>query len=451
MSTKHNIYQVIHSGEHIHTHQMNNSEDTTALEMISKRHQYSQVKKLTFSNTSGQVALWGEKNILPQIREALIQDNNIVGELIKTRRDLLLGAGIKYFKKIQQDNQIIEQEVLPPPVISDWVDKVDLDEVLECAAGEYIKHGNLFYELTIDKGGMSISNLWAKPCVNIRAAAQDKSGKIPGFYYSTQWLKSNSAEDKVDAQFIPTYGQPSKGKAMIHTGDKLMTDGYYFIPAWWGGRHWVATANRIPKFHQANLDNGYVIRYHIKIPHDYFLDKAVYDKAQGTDKDDVLQASADKERAFVDKMNGFLAGAKNSGRAVYTKYMVRMEKEHPGIKIEPLSVDMKDEALLKLYDKSNDANISGQGVHPVLASIQTQGKLSSGSDIRNALLLHIATKLPVPRKNILKVLDVVKKRNGWPDDICFGFKDKLITTLDVDKSGTQSPTDLDPGAEPSGE
>ncbi|MEO7176717.1 MAG: hypothetical protein ABIV51_12450, partial [Saprospiraceae bacterium] len=92
---------------------------------------------------------------------------------------------------------------------------------------------------------------------------------------------------------------------------------------------------------------------------------------------------------------------------------------------------------LKLYDKSNQANISGQGIHPVLANIETAGKLSSGSEIRNALIMYITIKAPNPRAILLKPFELVKKLDKWDADIFLGFKDVEMTTLDENPKGSQ--------------
>jgi hypothetical protein len=141
----------------------------------------------------------------------------------------------------------------------------------------------------------------------------------------------------------------------------------------------------------------------------------------------------------MDDVNTFLAGIANAGRTLFTKYELdkSLGKEYPGIKIMPLSYDMKDEALLKLFERSNTANTSAQGLHPSLAGIETAGKLSSGTEIRNAFLIWLIINAPLPRRNILSPLELVKRENNWPRDIYFGIRDYEMTTLSNDASGMQ--------------
>ena len=238
----------------------------------------------------------------------------------------------------------------------------------------------------------------------------------------------------------PAYqGEVAKQKKFVlHTGDSLLTDEYYFIPTWWGGKTWVSLANIIPVYHINNLGHGYNIRYHVEIPKDYFADTST--SAQTPESRQQAKRAKDQARKdFIDNLNKFLQGVSNVGRTVVTEYEINRAagKEFPGIKIKPIENNMQDEALLKLFDKSNQANISGQGIHPTLAAIETQGKLSSGSEIRNALIMYTAIKTPSARKLIMKAVDLMHRINGFDKSIKWMFRDIEITKLDAEPKGQQ--------------
>ncbi|MEL6274316.1 MAG: hypothetical protein AAFU03_04285, partial [Bacteroidota bacterium] len=230
---------------------------------------------------------------------------------------------------------------------------------------------------------------------------------------------------------------PRQSKFIYVSMDKLLClDEYYPTPYWWGSEEWIRLANCIPEFHQANLRNGYTLRWHIEIPKGYFSDHTHADGSTDQRKER-LEAEKAAERAFLDRLNKVLAGVENAGRAVVSKYEINkaLAKDFPGIKINPLEVDLKDDALLNLFDKSNQANMSAQGVHPTLANIETAGKLSSGTEIRNAYLMYLAIKTPMPRKQLLKAIKIVKRENNWPKDVHYGFRDMTLEKLSEDKSG----------------
>jgi hypothetical protein len=409
-----------------------------------ERTEFTEIKHWKVGGKERKIAFWGEHNQLPQEREFILQDNNIVPELIITKRGIILGKGIEAYRIRYESGKKIREIVEMPPAASDFFESINSERYFTEACGELLKHGNMFIEFIASKNS-KITSLRVQPCKRIRAGAQNDKGIIDTYHWHGSWGdKKGTTITTVDtnpAIPIPAWNPESLApKFIMHLGDPLFYDGYYYWPPYWGGSEWIELSNVIPRFHKANITNGYSIRYHIKIPSNYFLDKFSWETA--ADENARLQCITDaqaREQEFIDQMNKFLAGESNTGRAVYTKFDIQDEinKEFPGIQILPISADLKDEALLKLFEKSNDANISAQGIHPALSSIQTQGKMSSGSEIRNALLSFIAIKTTFPRKLLMKPINLVKKTNGWPKDIHYGFEDLEITTLDDNPAGRQ--------------
>lgn len=386
---------------------------------------------------------WGANNDLPDMRERLVADNNIVPSLLATRRDITLGHGLFAFKERYEREgdryKRIIDEVPMPAQCSDFFEQVDIDTVLRQAANNLLFHAMIFPEYVRKLGG-PVEQLNILQCRHVRAEEMDDSGRINNWYWSGRWghLRDKSRKGLVPVTKIPAYDPTKKqGKFVMPLGDDLLCiDEYYFTPYWWGDEEWIRLSNCIAPFHQANLNHGYSIRYHIEIPKGYFADQTPVDNTKEGRKK-ALDAETAARQAFLDRLNKFLSGVTKAGRTVVTEYELNRGagKEFPGIKITPLKIDLQDEALLKLFEKSNQANISAQGIHPTLANIETQGKLSSGSEIRNAFLMYVAIKTPLPRKTILKILDPVKKFNKWDKDIHFGFRDMELTRLDEEKSG----------------
>lgn len=431
----------LHSGQYISIYGDPKSGTAIMVTNTTDRQELTEIKRYSFSGGSAEIAYWGDNNLLPQEREDILQDNNIVPELIATKRGIILGQKLIAYIPRWENGKEIKDIVEMPAVIADWLEATDFDTYSMEAAGELIKHGNMFIEM-IETGSGGIASISTHSAKRIRSGVQNSKGIVDKYFWHGSWGESTKKlqSTNIAPVQIPAWrkdiGQP---KSLLHLGDPLFFDGYYYWPAYWGGAEWIELSNVIPKFHKANIANGYSIRFHIKMPVNYFLDKVKYEASvSAEDKARCIDEATSAEQDFINNMNKFLSGAKNSGRAVYTKFEFAedLAKEYPGIKIEPITADLKDEALLKLFEKSNDANISAQGIHPSLASIQTQGKMSAGSEIRNALLSYIAIKTPLPRKLILKPLYVAKKMNGWDKKLCFGFEDIEITKLDENPGGS---------------
>lgn len=400
--------------------------------------------------TGAKYKQWGSKNDLPNYRDALLMDNNIMGELMATKRDILLGNGFQAYREVYVEGKKEIQLEAMPADIQEWLDKSDFwNKYLDPAAMQWYKHGNVFPEFIMTKDG-NVASIETKDCKYIRAIEKVK-GVIPGYIYSIYWGAAAKAEKKNEYFTIQAFtgldqnSKPKQTKFIYHLWDNVFHDGYYAHPSYWGGMEWIRTSNLIPKFHQANLDNGYSIRFVIKYPEGYFLDKYEFDAATDSNDQTKIQEYLDKERNakqdFVNKVNALLAGAENAGRALYLEDTFNeVLKEYKGVTIEPIKFEMQDEALIKLFEKSNQANISAQGIHPTLANIETAGKLSSGSEMRNAYLFYILSKTPRPRRMLLKPLDLVFKIHGWDKKYAglkIGFEDFKITKLDDNKSGTE--------------
>lgn len=403
-----------------------------------------------------EIMYWGKENDLPQQREDLVADNNIVPSLIERKRNILIGQDImpyrtRYETGADGKTKKIIEEVEMPAEVQAWLDGErwgngsNFYEYMAAAAGEWTKHSLIIPEYVRTKDLKWISSVEVKECKYMRAGKKNDIGRIDTWYWSGHWgpqsVQKNKLETKKTVAFQVYAGEEKRQVKFIKpVGDYLLNDGYYPIPAWWGGWEWIELANHIPQFHKSNIQNGYNLRWHIQIPTDYFLDYEKYQSASTeSDKAEVLKDQQAKEQAFMDDVNEFLAGIANVGRTLFTKYEMdkALGKEYPGIKITALTYDMKDEALLKLFERSNTANTSAQGLHPSLAGIETAGKLSSGTEIRNAFLMWLIINTPLARKMILSPLNLVKRANGWPADINYQIRDYELTSLATDPSGMQ--------------
>ena len=396
--------------------------------------------------TPARVMTWGDDDQLPNYREQLVAENNIVPSLLATRRDITIGRGLMAYTVAIVDGVRTETEVEIPEEAAEFFEENDIDRYLMTACRNDTMHAAIPTEFIRKKyGDGRISKMHALECRHLRAGERDARGRINEWFWKGDWgHKVTSGRPGSKAQRIPVYLRGKKqGKFItVETDDLLCLDEYYPTPYWWGSEEWIRLANCVPEFHLANMKHGYTFRVHVQIPKDYFLNASPSDLTDKEKRDEAYNAASAKKSEFIRRLNEVLQGAKNAGKTVVTEYDIdkAFQKEYAGIQITPISLDLKDEALLKLFEASNAANMSGQGVHPTLANIQTQGKLSSGSEIRNAFLMYVAIKTPLPRRRLLKAINLVKRENGWPSEIHYGFRDMLITTLAEDKTGAKETT-----------
>lgn len=396
------------------------------------------------------IMYWGSDNGLPYSREELITGNNIVPALIERKRNILAGQGwYAYKEKFIDDGSgqmIRDQDEVPMPPDAQAFFK-QFKKVSRSLIGEILKHGMAMPEFVrFKRDGMKIKSIRSLKMKHVRAGKKNAEGDIPVWYWSNIWQKNNKVEtaDKVIRE-LPVYDTEAtkkQGRFVLPLIDDLFDDEYYPVPAWWGGRHWISLSNIVPLFHEANLAHGAAPRFHLIIPHDYFFDyEAMNATAEGSDeRAELIGKFQAAEQAFVDDVTEVLAGVANAGRVITSKSEIieaMGSKYDRRIQIEEIKYDMRDEALIKLFEASNVANISAQALHPTLASIETAGKLSSGTEIRNAFLMYLIIAAPAIRDMLQEVVDLVKMENGWPADIHYAIRDAEMTTLAENPAGVR--------------
>lgn len=383
---------------------------------------------------------WGTKNDMPQARERLVADNNVVGALMETKRDVHIGLGLMPVVEKFENGARTLHEVAMPPGAAAFFDAINIESFLRDAFGEMAVHGGFVPECVRDKGGRIIG-AEVKHARHCRSGRKDVKGRVSAWYWCGDWSRRGNKLFPITE--MPVYdpslevlkGWKRQARFVMPLNCSLLTDDYYPVPTWQGSRDWIELANLIPQFHLYNLENGFTPRWHVIIPQDYFKGVSPKGMTESQMKDaDTQEEAARKD--FLNKLNKYLAGLKNAGRALVTdEYFEPLAKQFVGVKITPLQVDLKDEAMLKLYEKSNQAVIAAQGIHPTLAAIESGQTRAGGSEILRALQLYLITKTKQPRATVLQFIKFVHKVNGWDKGVSWAFRDETLTSLADNQNG----------------
>jgi hypothetical protein len=361
------------------------------------------------------IAPWGRNNLKPQEMLKLYYSNHLKPQLLVTARDFLLGARVGVFEP-----QIVEGKRVLVPVIDSEMEAfyefIDGDTLLRSTAFNLEFGGNYFSAFELENK-TNLATVDSFDCTDVRALVTTK--RYPEKYaLHPDWSNFKASDVKI----LPAYDRtnPSRfGQFIYHGRDWTPGQKYYDIPPHWGGEQWLQVSNRVPKFHISGLDNGYDVRWHIKIPKDYFL--------QFGD----AKAQQEAEDALLDEMENYLAGAENAGKAFVSKYTMDTQgKPQGGFIIEPIDSKANNEAYEKVNQQANIAHVSAHGIDPSLAGIDTGAKLGgSGSEKRISYQLHLAQRTPNKRKILLEQLNVAKKIQGLNPNRVYAFEDTEITTL----------------------
>jgi len=146
----------------------------------------------------------------------------------------------------------------------------------------------------------------------------------------------------------------------------------------------------------------------------------------------------EKEQALFEKMDDFLAGSKNAGKAFYSKFALDDNNQPlPGWKLEAVKADIQDGAWLNAYGTGAAAIATAHGVPPSLQGLILSNGLGTGSasDVREQFNYYLQLNTVIPRQTTLEWWNLVKRVNQWPRDIHLGYKNIILQTMDQNKSG----------------
>jgi hypothetical protein len=366
-----------------------------------------------------------------------VEKNSISPSILETKRQFIIGGGIHLYKKVyvkgKKTIQLLDEKNYPE--IKDFLELSDYNKVKEGQCDDLLWFGS-FFEQVLTKGrgkSTKILEAYHMDATTCRSGIiNEKTGLVEELFICDDWKKPIYNKDKPSESNVTrleAYNRKSlymngKGKGLYHGKGYSAGYPYYPKPAWHGLLDWMKLSNKIPIWHFNGIENGYHIKYHIKIPLSYF-DKFPVDKREA------------KKQEMRTQMNDWLSGAENVGKA-FVSYKIANGTAADEWEIVPIEAMLHDEAFTVLYDQSTMTMSSGHGMHPALAALQIPNKLSNASEQRVAYDIYIALKTHDLRNQLLAPLYLHKKVNGWAEEVEFGFENLEITTLDVNPTGSQN-------------
>lgn len=393
--------------------------------------------KPTVINVGGyRVIKWGSDNLLPHLNRKILAENDIKQNLINT--DVDIAAGQEFYLYTEE---IVNGKKIKTPVqdeeLEEWLEDIDAHELFTEILQDLKEFGNGWVEFILSRDRSKVLSMMSLDTVDCRLKKNEtESSRLDSdTVLVADWKNTSLTDEGITAVPLMDVRKPKLGnetKVAYHVKKRISGMPYYSLVEWYGTKDWTEIANIIPVFHKQGLKNGYMLRYHIKIPKSYFDGK--------TDKE-----VEKMKKEIQTQLDSVLAGAENSQKAFYSFINDKLQINGQQLaewKIEKIETDLKDESYLKLHESASKVHARGHNIDPALAGIQTEGRLSAGAEIRNLLNFHIAYKTSRVRRLALKPINLAKNFN-FPDkkDIKIGIIDIEMTTTDESKSGVKSSTD----------
>lgn len=386
------------------------------------------------NHTKAKISRWGSDNLFPNSLKSLYS-NNIVPGLLDFKQDMFFGLGPELYTVKDKWSKL---EIADDENVMDWLKSWDYIDFLIAAFADAALQENVFSQYVLNKGKQRISKIYHIDAEECRLSVKDKKEKKSKFIFINDWDNNKDADAKPYNVF--DIRKPLETSVtMRHIKKKSSGFRYYALPVFVGMlENWIPLANEIPKFHLSRLQRSLNIKYHIKIPIRSLQQvKEMYKYSQ-----DQLDKWLNGKLKEIDDM---LSGAANAGKTFYSFIEHDSNgKEMVGWEIRLIDNNEKEmsEANLQLYNETNQAITSSMQVQPSLASIQLGQKMSSGSEVLNAYNLHIKTRTPIIRRQVLSIINDAIKIN-WPDKNMFlQITDPVLVPQEEKKSGVIAPTNF---------
>jgi hypothetical protein len=280
---------------------------------------------------------------------------------------------------------------------------------------------------------------------DIRAKLRDPlTGNIPGYWVSGKFPYPQPSERRL----VPAFDRMGTGSGLYMHQLVSIDKDYYPQPAWHGINKWLHIAAKIPRWILSNIDNSMNIKWHIKIPLEYFLKMHPAESYKSTEERNAAIAKFETET--YQRIDRFLAGADNAMKNFYSKVAIDdMGKPLPGWEIIPLDNKLQDEAWLRAYGTAALAITSGVGLQPSIAGYVLPNGLGSGSgsDLREQFNFSMQVLFEIGRQTTLEPFNIVKRRNGWDKTLHLGYKEVVLQSVDQNKSGFATQNEQAPTTE----
>jgi hypothetical protein len=384
------------------------------------------------------VKYWGTGNYYPQNIANLVSNHAYLPSLLRAKKNIALGK----YKLYRFTEAVVEGEDVEIPfqntALNDWLNLINYKKYLREVAVDAVWWCNVFVEAIRNNRGdiVQLNRIDATVC---RYTADGLAVRV---YETWDDIISNSHYEE-----IPLYDASKKQKKFILV-DKEVYPGsptYGVNPAY-SAKDWIEFANKIPRYKLSVIGKGMLIKYHVKIPNDYFSkmypDGSV--DVEGKPIENIAKYRAEKEQAFYTNLSAYLSGEENANKLIVSKYYFdpATQKQVDGFVIEAIEDPTKYDAFLEDLDATDTRILSSQNMPPSVAAIKTINKLGGGgSETLNDYNIASEVHAQDTRALILAPLEqAMRIQFSQFQNVNLGLRGITLVSKDQHKSGIAQPT-----------
>lgn len=382
-----------------------------------------------------EVEPWGIRNWLPQEILRVVSDHAFLPGLLNVKTILAIGQGIQMYERRQTDDGVINIPVLDDE-IEDWLEQINIKKFLWESAPDVSHWAGNFSQIITNRRGNEVRNLVRIDVTNCRI---DQAMEHCFAYETWEDILIHKNYEKLP---LHQYKNRRQRNFVVQAKNTYPGSSYYPVNPAWGAKNWIQIANQIAIFKLASIRNGFSIKYHVKIPVDYF--EITYPEGMTFEKDGKLVENIHtyrqkKELELYANLNKYLSGAKNANKLVTSRTWIdpATGEKVTGLEIDAIEDKFKYDAFLDDLTASDTRIISSQNFFPSIAGIKTINKLGGGgSETRNDYNIASQVLTTQPQDMILEPIGIAKNIT-FPEKkkIHIGFKALELATTDLVKSG----------------
>ena len=375
-----------------------------------------------------EIAQWGDDNLLPQQRVALIKKHTEMPQLLRDKAAWLMGhmvvpAKLKGFDKYLRPEW--EVDVTTVPDAWKWLDSRQFKKYWRESAMDMVTFSNQFPEV-IMMPGADRKKCWLghQEATDCRLEVCDKNGRINRAFINGDWsdYKDDNTRDLpiIDARKIDDVDLVRKDRSKFNyiylSSYPQPGDGYYQTPAHDGffTSGWYAIAMAIPTFKQALMKNQVSAKYHIEIADEYWEKRYPGFWTKLTNEERMAKRKV--ELRLIDQI---LTGAENAGTTITTSMeMNKMSSKYEGMwRITALKGDSMDGEGIEDSREASMHLRMAMGMDPAIVGMgpgRDNASAGSGSDKWAAMKIYLS-KIHPERQVLLDPLMFMFEYNGWAD------------------------------------
>lgn len=402
------------------------------------------------------VAPWGIQNLLPQTVMDMIERVEIIGTNSDFNARVCYGNGPKLAKLMRNGNgKICDWAEVTEGKEYDWYLENNVPQLVLEMLTDLSYFANAFPLFVFDKEFTCIKRILHREAMFSRWGL-DKNNQIKWLLYSSKWDQSPGSvpckEDIEKSYVIDEFAAVKDIKTQLEAKAYkrvcmslyLPSPGrpYYSYPNWYSvfRSGWYDQIRNIPELKSAILEHNLGVRHIIYVSDKYFAYK---EQQAGLTQDSPIEKRMELKKKVVKELNDWACGVESQGKSmtVLKEMTGNGNTEEKYITVETIQDTIKEGEFLTDYETVANIISYAMGVHPSLIGA-VPGKNSnslSGSNIREIYLMKQAQMRPFIDL-ALRPFSVVKKINGWDNDISVVMPEYIFTTLDQNKSGKEEST-----------